>query len=184
MAEWVRLDAERAQILVVDLQERLLPKIDQGAAVVAQSLRMMQAGRELQLPTTLSEQYPAGLGATQTEIRAAATGAICLQKLTFSAMADEALRERIVTRRRRQVLLVGIEAHVCVQQTAFDLLAAGLEPVLLADAVGSRRAGDRDVAIERMRAVGVTVTTVESAIFEMLDRCDTALFKRLLPIIK
>lgn len=184
MSEQMRIEAERAQLLVIDMQEKLLPKIAGHAEVVSQCSRMIRAAKELQLPITVAEQYPEGLGQMTPALVELIGNAPRMKKMTFSAWRDEALREQLVTRRRRQVMLAGIEAHVCVQQTAFDLLEAGLEPVLLADAVGSRRPEDRSVAIKRMRAAGVTVTTVESAIFETLDRCDTPLFKRLLPIIK
>jgi nicotinamidase-related amidase len=85
---------------------------------------------------------------------------------------------------RPQVLVVGVETHVCVRQTALDLLAARMQPVLLADAVGSRRAGDREVALDGLRSAGVAVTTVEAAIFDLLVRSGTELFKRILPIVR
>jgi nicotinamidase-related amidase len=179
-----RLGAAEAQLVVVDLQGRLLPYIGDHQAVVAQCTRMIRAARELELPITVTEQYAKGLGPTAAEARAAAADAPRLEKLTFSAWRDIPTRERITALGRKQVLLVGIEAHVCVLQTALDLLEAELVPFVLADAVGSRRAFDRDVALERMRSAGIVVSTVESAIFEMLDRCDTELFKRILPIVR
>ena len=93
-------------------------------------------------------------------------------------------RERLTSLLRPQVLLVGIETHVCVQQTALDLLEMKMQPFVLADAVGSRRPTDYAVALERMRAAGVTVTTVESAIFELVHEAGTPDFKKILPIVK
>jgi nicotinamidase-related amidase len=107
-----------------------------------------------------------------------------LEKMTFSAFRDEAMRERIASLQRPFALIAGVETHVCVQQTAIDLINAHMQPVILADAVGSRRPADRDVALDRMRAAGAIVTTVEAAIFEMLDRAGTDLFKRMLPLVK
>jgi nicotinamidase-related amidase len=179
-----RLSAGQAQLLVVDLQAKLLPHIAEHESVVSQAVRMLQAAGELELPITLTEQYPEGLGSTPAAVVTAAAGATRLEKLTFSAWRDEATQARLVSLGRPQVLLVGIEAHVCVQQTALDLLEAGMVPWVLADAVGSRRACDRELALARMRDIGVGITTVESAIFEMLDRCDTELFKRILPIVR
>jgi nicotinamidase-related amidase len=184
MADAPRLDAKKAQLVVVDLQEKLLPLIAEHETVVSQIVRILRAARELQLPTTVSEQYPAGLGRTPAAVMVAAEGATRMEKMTFSLWQDEPIRERLLSLTRPQVLLVGIEAHVCVQQTVLDLLEAKLVPFVLADAVGSRRPLDRDIALERLRAAGTGVTTVESAIFEMLDRAGTDLFKRILPIVR
>jgi nicotinamidase-related amidase len=179
-----RLDRKQAQLLVVDMQEKLLPSIAEHAAVTSQAERMIRAATILQLPITVSEQYPRGLGRTVPAILAAAEGAARCEKLTFSFCADPACRTRIVALERPQVVIVGIEAHVCVLQTALDLLAMSLRPVVLADAVGSRRALDYSVALDGMRAAGITVTTVESAIFQLLHEAGTDLFKRMLPVIR
>ena len=184
MAEIPRLDADKAQLLVVDLQEKLLPHIADHESIMAQSVRMIRAARELGLPITLTEQYPEGLGQMRSTVTDAVDRAPPLQKVTFSVWQDADCRERLQELIRPQVLLAGIEAHVCVQQTAFDLREARLLPFVLADAVGSRRRFDRDVALDRLRAAGVGVTTVESAIFEMLARAGTDLFKRILPIVR
>jgi nicotinamidase-related amidase len=179
-----RLDREQAQLLVVDMQDKLLPSIADQAAVTAQAERMIRAATILQLPITISEQYPRGLGQTVPAILAAAEGAARCEKTTFSFCADPACRTRIAAVQRPQVLIVGIEAHVCVLQTALDLLAMQLRPVVLADAVGSRRALDYSVALDGLRAAGVTITTVESAIFQLLHEAGTDLFKRMLPIVR
>jgi nicotinamidase-related amidase len=179
-----RISAEKAQLLVVDVQDKLLPLIANHQTIVSQSVRIIRAARELELPVTLTEQYPDGLGRTAAAVTEAVEGASPLEKVTFSVWHDAACRDRLLELTRPQVLLVGIEAHVCVQQTAFDLLEAELVPLVLADAVGSRRPIDCDVALRRLRAAGICVTTVESAIFEMLDRAGTELFKRILPIVR
>ena len=179
-----RIDGRKAQLLVVDLQEKLLPQITDRESVISQSVRIIRAVRELKLPITLTEQNPDGLGRTAAAVADAAGSTDPFRKMTFSVWQDAGCRERLLEPRRPQVLLVGIEAHVCVQQTAFDLLEAELVPFVLADAVGSRRPSDREVALGRLRAAGIGVTTVESAIFEMLDRAGTELFKRILPIVR
>jgi isochorismate hydrolase len=180
----VRLARRHAQLLIVDIQERLLPQIADHARVVAAAEQMIRAAAVLDLPVTLSEQYPRGLGPTTPAIAAAAAGAPRLEKLTFSFCADKKCRERIAAVLRPQVLLVGIEAHVCVYQTALDLLEMQMQPVVLADAVGSRRVLDYQVALDGLRAAGAVVTTVESAIFQLLHESGTELFKRMLPLVK
>jgi len=179
-----QLDRSRAQLLVVDIQERLLPLIDNHQNVVAQAERMIRAAAALDLPITVSEQYPKGLGPTVPAIRAAADGAARAEKTTFSFCADAACRQRITAAARAQVLLVGIETHVCVLQTALDLLEMQMTPYVLADAGGSRRAADHDVALDLLRQAGAIVTTVESAIFRLVHAAGTDLFKRILPIVR
>ena len=180
----MRLDRTTAQVLVIDVQERLLPQIHEQASVVERCVRLLRGAAVLELPITLSEQYPEGLGTTAGPIREAVGRPPDVVKSTFSVCGDEGGLSRLKAVGRPQVLLVGIETHVCVQQTALDLLVAGLLPVVLADAVGSRRPFDRDIALERMRAAGAIVTTVEAALFEMSVRCDTPAFKQILKIVK
>jgi len=184
MAEIERLEARHAQLVVVDVQEKLLPHIHEHETVVAQIARMIRAARELELPVTVSEQYPQGLGPTASAILEVALDSARVQKLTFSVCRDAACHRHLAAHARPQVLLVGIEAHVCVQQTALDLLKEQMQPFVLADAVGSRRALDRDIALERMRSAGVVVTTVESAIYEMMERAGTERFRRMLPLVR
>jgi nicotinamidase-related amidase len=179
-----RLDPARTQLLVIDVQEKLLPRIIDQGPMVEQIIRMLRAARELALPTTVTEQYTKGLGPSVQNLLLYTEGADRLEKMSFSACRDDPTRQRLIERRRPQVLLAGIEAHVCVLQTALDLLEHGLQSFVLSDAVGSRRVVDRESALTRMVREGVVVTTVESAVFELLGRCDTELFKRLLPIVR
>jgi nicotinamidase-related amidase len=179
-----RLDRQHAQLLVIDFQDRLVPHIAEHASVLAQAERMIQAAAALDLPITLTEQYPQGLGPTAPTIAQATKEATRLEKTTFSCCADQACRQRLASVMRPQVLMVGIEAHVCVLQTALDLLAMQMRPVVLADAVGSRRPLDCNVALDGMRAAGAVVTTVESAIFQLVHEAGTELFKRILPLVR
>lgn len=179
-----RIDRNDAILLVIDLQARLFPHIADRDRVEQQAIRMIRAAHELGLPTLVSEQYREGLGATLPSVMAVAGDAAVVEKQSFSVCGDVAAMTRLEVLRRRQALLVGIETHVCVQQTALDLVSRGLTPVVLADAVSSRRALDREVAFHRMRQAGVVVTTVESAIFEMMREAGTELFKRILPIVR
>lgn len=179
-----RLRADAAQLLVIDLQQRLLPHIDEQARVVSHSVRMILAARELGLPMTLTEQYVRGLGPTDGAVLGAFGDGPRFEKLAFSSCGDRVVRDRIDALKRPQVLIVGIETHVCVLQSVLDLLEAGLTPVVLADAVGSRRAIDRECALERMRRDGAMVSTVESSIYEFMRVAGTEQFKRMLPILK
>ena len=179
-----RLDRAQAQLLVVDMQQRMLPHIHQRDAITAATLKMIAAARAMEMPTVVTEQYPAGLGPTEPRVLEAVSAPPQISKTTFSVCGDPVGRQVLGATNRPQVLLVGVETHVCVQQTALDLLEMQMQPVLLADAVSSRRPSDRMIAVERMRDAGVVVTTVESAIFELIHEAGTELFKRILPIVK
>lgn len=174
---------ESVLLMVVDLQERLLPAIHDHDSVVEASRRMIEAARLMQLPILLTEQYPEGLGATAGPIRGALGDVSAATKTRFSACVEpvvNALRDL----GRPHVIVVGIEAHVCVQQSALDLLRLGYTTYVCADAVGSRRTLDRDTALERMRQAGALITTTESITFELLGEAGTDLFKRVLKIVK
>ncbi len=181
-----QLDVDRAMVLVIDLQEKLLPLIARGERVVATGRKLLDGARVFELPVLATEQYPKGLGPTHAAIRAALSQsrAKVLAKPTFSAWADPKVREAILDFDRPQIVVTGIETHVCVQQTALDLASRDYDVFVAADAVGSRGRVDHETALDRMRQAGVWVTTVESILFELCQRCDTARFKALLEVIK
>lgn len=179
-----RLRVDKTQLLIVDFQEKLAPHVHDTARVAAQTVRMLRAAAVLGVPALLCQQYTAGLGQTLADIADAAGTARRFEKTTFSACGDDALSRELLSAQRPSVLIAGIETHVCVQQTVLDLLREGGQPVVLADAVGSRRDLDHRVALDGMRAAGARITTVESAIFELLQRCDAATFKDILRIVK
>lgn len=179
-----RIERDAAVLLVVDIQTKLFPHIAEHDRVEQQTIRMAQAARELGVPIVVSEQYRAGLGATVPGVMAAVGDAVLVEKMAFSVCGDPTAMKRIDALGRRQILLVGIETHVCVQQTALDLLQRGMSPFVLADAVSSRRALDREVAFDRMRQAGIVVTTVESAIFELTRDAGTDYFRRILAIVR
>ncbi len=170
-------------LLVVDLQDKLLSAIHEAEGCVAQCRRLVEAAKVFGLPMLVTEQYPAGLGHTNAGLREALGSAETIEKTTFSA-CGEPLVERLRGLARPNVLVVGIEAHVCVQQTVLDLLRLGYAPYLCADAVSSRRPLDRDTAVARMRQAGAIVTTTESAIFELAGEADTDIFRQILKLVK
>ncbi len=136
------------------------------------------------MPILVSEQYKKGLGETHRKIGDAAGDATRMEKMTFSCCGDDAMRRAMADEKRKQVVLIGIETHVCVLQTALDLLVLGIQPVLAVDAVGSRRPLDHDVALGRMRQAGIVLSTVESLIFELTQRSGTPEFKQILQLVR
>jgi isochorismate hydrolase len=181
-----QLDIERAMVLVIDVQEKLLPSIVGGESVIAAGRKLLDGAGVFELPVLVTEQYAKGLGPTHATIRAALaqSRAKVLEKPTFSAWADAKIREALLALDRPQIIITGIETHVCVQQTALDLRSRDYDVFVCADAVGSRGRVDHEVALDRMRQAGVLVTTVESVLFELCQRCDTARFKAMLEVIK
>ena len=144
---------------------------------------LVEACKGLDVPVLASEQYPQGLGPT-VESLAASLGDSIPGKLTFSCARDDDLKKIVEDSGRKQIIVTGIEAHVCVLQTAIDLINSGYEVHIPHDAVNSRRPADKEWALHRMAADGAIITTTESALFELLERCDTADFKTVAKLIK
>ncbi|HEY8579553.1 MAG TPA: isochorismatase family protein [Beijerinckiaceae bacterium] len=182
------LQAEATHLLVVDVQERLLPAMAEPERVVANAARLIGAARRLGVPITVSEQYPSGIGATVAPLRETLGGeAFVAAKMSFSCLREPALAERVrslAAQGRRQMLVCGIEAHVCVLQTALEAAALGLPVYVAADAIASRAPLSREIALKRMERAGVTPVTTEMAIFEWLGAAGGADFKALLPLLK
>ena len=181
-----QLVPDRAMVLVIDAQEKLMPLVRGGSHVVRYLSKLIEGARVFDLPMLVTEQYPQGLGPTVEPVatRLQEAGAKFLQKLTFSAWTHPPIRSALLETDRPQVILAGVEAHVCVQQTALDLLSRDYDVYVCADAVGSRGRMNYKCALARMRQSGAWVTTVESVLFELCQRCDTKQFKALLDVIK
>ncbi len=179
------LDASKSSLLLIDIQERLLPAMAEPERVVAKSTILLKAAQELSLPVTISEQYPKGLGHTVSAL--ATNTAVVKEKLSFSCWRDDSLKQHFISlheRGRPLVIVAGIEAHVCVLQTCIDLANAGFGVFAVSDAMSSRKPESAALAFERMRAAGVEVVNTEMVVFELLERAGTAAFKQLSQLIK
>ena len=170
------LERNRAALLVVDVQEGFR-SYESFAGVASACAKLVQAARILELPTVVSEQYPKGLGHTAPEIGLLRERRI--EKTVFSA----ARAEGFDLGERDQAIVCGIEAHVCVSQTVHDLLDRGIAVHVPADAVGSRHPVDYERALERLERAGAVVSTVEAALFELLERAGTPEFKAVQKLI-
>ncbi len=170
------IHADRSTLLLVDLQERLYPAIHDAAAVLEASLWLTRLAQRLGVPIICSEQYPKGLGPTMPALRGLLPEECLVEKMHFSAVAEGALF-RAVGGDRAQFVVAGTEAHVCVQQTVLDLIAAGRRVFVVADAVGSRRSADKALALERMRAHGADIVSREMVAFEWLGKAGTDVFR-------
>lgn len=178
----LRLSADRSALLVIDLQEKLLPAIPSGKAVVHQTQRLLQATKILGIPSAATVQYPKGLGPLAQPLRDEFPDPE--EKVAFSAAVCRRSLDQWTAAGRDQIIVAGIETHVCVQQTVLDLMAEGLRPYVAAEAVAARGGRDHETAIDRLRDCGATITTVESILFEWLGTADRPEFKAISKLIK
>lgn len=181
------VDAGKATLLIVDMQERLLPAMTGGLEVEERCNTLLKAARALDVPVSVSEQYPKGLGHTVATLAEQAAGAPVFHKLAFSCWRDPALKKHMIAHHEAGlplVILAGIEAHVCVLQTAVDLATAGFGVFAVADAMASRAPASHALALDRMRQSGVSVVTTEMVVFELLREAGTPAFKALSALIR
>jgi nicotinamidase-related amidase len=162
-------------LLVLDMQEKLIPAVADGPRVAWNARRLLDAAKAVGLQTVGTEQYPQGLGKTLPEL-AERLGPLP-SKLTFSCRCCPAIFEELRARGIFKILMAGVEAHVCVAQTAFDLLADGWRVYVAVDAVGSRFELDCRTALARMDSAGATLTTTEAAMFEWCEAAGTPEFQ-------
>jgi len=170
------IEADRCLLLVVDLQEKMVPALADGAAVVAGAAWLVRVAQRIGVPVAAVEQYPKGLGRLVPDVRDLLPPEAIVPKAHFSCVAAQCLAA-MPAGDRAQFVVCGAETHVCVIQSALDLAEDGKDVFVVADAVGSRRDFDRDMALARMRDEGLSIVTREMVAFEWLRRADTALFR-------
>jgi len=176
------IDRHHSQLLIVDVQQKLMPVIHNADQIENRIVLLLDAAAALKVPVIVSEQYPKGLGATVDAIAQHHVPKQSFQKLRFSAAEGfQALHASTdaatAVDRREQVVIVGIEAHICVLQTAMDLLAEGYRVFVIDDAVSSRRESDRRTAMNRLRDSGAVICTAESVVFEWCEKAGTDEFR-------
>ncbi len=181
------MNAGDTLLCLVDIQERLLPAIAGHERIVWNAGRLVEAANILGVEVVATEQYPAGLGPTVAALASRLKPPVA-DKVTFSAAAcGELFLQHFESgnlKGRHRVLLAGIETHVCVQQTAYDLLAAGFQVLLSTDATGSRFGNDYEIALRRLESAGVVLTTTEAALFEWCVAAGTPQFKQISQLVK
>jgi nicotinamidase-related amidase len=175
------LTAEGAVLLLIDLQQRLMPAICDNETVVARAVRLAEAARLLDVPVIATEQYPAGLGPTVAPL--AAYPSAVLAKTAFSATNDPGFPD-LLPAGAGEIILAGVEAHVCVLQTALGLLGSGRRVVVAADATGSRENADKTAAIDRARQHGAEIVTSEMVLFEWLRDAKHPRFREVQKLLK
>jgi len=178
------LQKEITALLIIDIQERILPVIFEHERVIENALKLINGFKIMNIPVYYTEQYPKGLGPTETRIKTALENIEAIQKITFSCYGAGNLFDEFKKKKIAQVVVSGIESHVCVMQTVLDLLANGFQVNVVADAVSSRRKFDYEIALNRMINNGAEVTSTESVLFELLNVCGTDEFKSVSKLLK
>jgi nicotinamidase-related amidase len=179
------LELSRSALLIIDMQEAFRASIKNFEKLAARIAIATRGAQLLNLPIIVTEQYPKGLGHTAAEITdVLPVGANVLEKTSFSSCGAEQFYSKLQERETKHVIVAGIEAHVCVNQTVHDLLAAGLHVHLLTDCITSRRKSDHKTAISKMQASGATLSSVEMALFELMRDARHEQFKAVQGLIK
>ncbi len=178
------LDSGRVVMVVVDVQEKLIPHIWEKEKIIRNIQMFIKGLKILNVPILLTEQYPEGLGKTIPRIREILSDVPPISKMTFDCCGNKNFMERINGLKRKQVLLCGIETHVCIYQTAIGLKSEGYEVQVIADGVSSRTEGNKEIALQRMRDSGIGTTSVETVLFELLKTAEGKEFKEILKLVK
>jgi nicotinamidase-related amidase len=178
------LQKENAALVVIDFQDRLLPKISNHEEIMEPAIRLIRFARELGIPILWTEQYPKGLGPTNETIAKELTGLHAIDKTEFGCMANPGFAKALEESGRKQLVITGIEAHICVMQTVLSAIDKQYKPFVAMDAIGSRDPSNREAGIHRMEKAGAEMVTSEMAMFEILQQAGTPDFKKVLPLLK
>jgi nicotinamidase-related amidase len=183
------ISAARCQLMVIDLQEKLLPAMLDWEDILHKTEAIVASAIELGVPLLVSEQYPQGLGPTVKSVADLVRKTTTADaKVEFSCMANAAIAKKALEKategKRDQFVILGIEAHVCVLQTALDLIARGVQVFVVADAIGSRKPRDYQLGLERMRQEGVRIVSSEMLLFEWVGKAGTESFKAISQRVK
>lgn len=184
MPNFAPLKKEGSVLVVVDIQEKLLPAIQDHDTVLDRSVKMVTAAQALEIPILFTQQYTKGLGPNHPALTDLMPDYTFFEKTSFNCFGATGFPERLVELKAKTLVIIGIEAHICVCQTALEALSKGLDVHVVADAVGSRAPANKSVGLERIRQAGGVVTATELTIYEWVERSDVAEFKMILPLLK
>lgn len=173
------LQQSQSLVLLIDIQQKLLPAIHNNQAVLQTAAWVLEVARELDVPVLITEQYPQGLGATAPVLAELIPADHVLQKMHFSALREPDIIAAVNRFQRKQLVVIGTETHVCVLQTVMDALVAGYQVFVVEDAVGSRTEQNKQLALSRMQQAGAWIISREMLAFEWLDKAGTDIFRRI-----
>ncbi len=180
----MRINRENTVGLVIDMQERLLPAMEEHETLLSNCQTLIKGLQELRVPLIATQQYTRGLGETVEPIRSLINDFKAIEKKDFSCCDESSFAEELERIGATNVVICGIESHVCVLQTAIDLKEAGLNPVVVMDCVSSRSYDNVDIAAERFRYEGIMMTSYESILFELTRTASAPEFKAISNLVK
>jgi hypothetical protein len=180
----MRIVKENCVGLIIDIQERLFPVMHGKNEFLTNSNRLILGLEELEVPLLITQQYTKGLGETLVEISTLISHFTAIEKIAFSCYDEPQFVKALEESQKKTVIICGIEAHVCVLQTAIDLKAAGYTPVVVFDCVASRYKNNLKLALERFRHEGIMVTSTESILFELTRSANSSAFKTISKLVK
>ena len=178
------LNKENTVFVLVDVQGKLAEIVQDSEKMIANLNNLIQGLQILEVPIVWLEQYPEGLGPTTEDLAAHLVGMDPIRKITFSACKNPAFIDTVEKTERKQVLIAGIETHICVYQTATGLKDLGYEVEVVADAVSSRTMLNKEIGLGKMKSAGIKWTSVEMALYELMETAEGEQFKRILKLLK
>jgi len=178
------IDKDQSALLIIDIQERLLPVMNAPDMVVENSKHLIKGASILGVDVLASEQYPKGLGHLVEPVLSLLSDGAVQEKETFSCMADERFAQHFNALNKTQAIICGIEAHVCVLQTTIELIANGVKVFVVADATSSRTSANHMIGMDRAQSAGAEIVTTEMVLFEWLRRAGTPEFKEISKLVK
>ena len=180
----MRIEREKSIGLIIDIQDRLFPVMDGKENLLSNCIRLIEGLQILGIPLTVTQQYTRGLGSTLNEISVLIPQFSPIEKNTFSCMDEPVFAVYLSNSGKTNVIICGIESHVCVLQTAVDLRENGYHPIVIADCVSSRKTEEKQIALNRFLSEGIRVSTAESILFELTRTAGTAEFKAISKLVK
>lgn len=184
MSAFNRLDPAKATLVIIDMQGRLAEIMHESESIIDETVRMIHGAGLFELPVFCLEQIPDKLGHTTPRIAEALSGVEVISKHSFSALQEPAFSRRLTESGRNQIILAGMESHVCVYQTGMDLLGAGYEVFALGDCISSRRPDNRELGLLRLEQAGAVRTSVEMALFELQREAGGDRFRKMIQLIR
>jgi nicotinamidase-related amidase len=184
MPNYAPLKRADCVLVVVDIQEKLLPVINDFISVLERSVKMVKAAQTLDVPVVFTQQYTKGLGATHSTLTDLFPDFSYVEKTTFNCFGSPEFTTRLTELKAETIVIIGIEAHICVCQTALEGLHRGFNVHVVADAVGSRTTVNKNIGLERIKQAGGVITGTELTIYEWIERSDSDAFRSMLPLLK
>ena len=181
----MRLFQDKTLAVMIDMQDRLIPAMSRKAELLEKTRILLSGLKLLEIPVIVTQQYTKGLGQTESSLREILGSEDYVEKITFSCFREAAFRDALAAYPgREQILVFGVEAHVCVLQTVLDLQEDGYDTMVVTDCVDSRKSEDMKIALRRMESDGAALTTAESCLFELTERAGSDLFKQISRLVK